>query len=109
LWRSWRGREKRSDDVAEMLSEEELAVFDLLTRQLLNTLKSERLVLDWRKRQQSRAAVQLTIADVLEQAYTDELYEAKVKAVYEHVYDVYAGRSVSVYGSKTIDKEQEVL
>jgi type I restriction enzyme, R subunit len=87
--------------VAEMLSEEELAVFDLLTRQLLNTLKSERLVLDWRKRQQSRAAVQLTIADVLEQlpqAYTDELYEAKVKAVYEHVYDAYGGRSVSVYG-----------
>jgi type I restriction enzyme, R subunit len=104
--------------VAEMLSEEELAVFDLLTRpglklkraekeqvkmlarQLLDTLKSERLVLDWRKRQQSRAAVQLTIADVLEQlpeAYTDELYEAKVKAVYEHVYDAYAGRSVAVY------------
>jgi type I restriction enzyme, R subunit len=83
-----------------MLTEEELAVFDLLTRQLLDPLKSERLVLDWRKRQQSRAAVQLTIADVLEQlpqAYTDELYEAKVKAVYEHVYDAYAGRSVSVY------------
>jgi hypothetical protein len=49
------------------------------------------------------------LARQLPQAYTDELYEAKVKAVYEHVYDAYAGRSVSVYGSKTIHKEQEVL
>ena len=32
-----------------------------MAQELLDTLKAERLVLDWRKSQQTRAAVQLTI------------------------------------------------
>ncbi len=65
--------------IAEELSEEELAVFDRLTkpemdltkserkqvkkiaRELLAVLKREKLVLDWRNRQQSRAEVRLAI------------------------------------------------
>jgi len=69
--------EKRGID--EHLNEEELAIFDVLTkpemeltkkernkaekvaRELLKTLKREKLVLDWRKRQQARAVVRLII------------------------------------------------
>ncbi len=70
--------------VAEQLTEEELAIFDLLTkpeieltekeraqvketaRELLETLKRGKLVLDWRKRQQARAQVRVTIEKVLD-------------------------------------------
>ncbi len=85
----------------EALSEEELAVFDLLTRPaiamseadrarvkatakaLLVALKKEKLVLDWRKRQQARAEVRVTIEKVLDEglprAYTPE-YSRKRRA-----------------------------
>jgi type I restriction enzyme R subunit len=108
--------EKRS--ITENLSEEELALFDLLTkpiieltkaeersvkqvaRELLQTLKAERLVLDWRKRQQARAAVKLAIEEALDrlpQRYTPELYRQKCEAVYLHVYDAYYGAGRSIY------------
>jgi type I restriction enzyme, R subunit len=103
--------------VGEQLSEEELALFDLLTRppiemsdadrakvkavarNLLSTLKAGKLVLDWRKRQQARAEVRVTIEKLLDQGlprvYTPELFEQKTSAVFQHVYDAYygAGRS----------------
>ena len=81
--------------IAEQLSEEQLTVFDLLTRpalelteaerdavkaiskDLLETLQRERLVLDWRQRQQSRAAVKVTVAEILDELperYTQETY-----------------------------------
>jgi len=107
--------------VAENLTEEELAVFDLLTkpdphlsddekkvvkkvaRDLLETLKRETLVLDWRKRQQARAHVRTTIERVLDsdlpQSYTPDLYEKKCEVVYQHVYDSYAGQGKSIYSS----------
>jgi type I restriction enzyme, R subunit len=105
--------------IAENLDEEELALFDLLTkpavrlspkekgqvkvvaRELLDTLKAERLVLDWRKRQQTRAGVQVVIRDVLAKlpgVYDDDLYAKKRKIVYQHVYDSYYGAGRSVYG-----------
>ena len=104
--------------VAENLSEEELAVFDLLTRpnlklskserekvrevarQLLDTLKAEYLVLDWRKNQRTRAGVKVKIEewlDRLPETYTDTLYEEKCELVYRHVYDSYFGAGKSVY------------
>ncbi len=104
--------------IAEQLTEEELVLFDLLTRpemrltakeeravkkvarELLAVLKEERLVLDWRKRQQSRAAVRLTIdekMDELPRAFTPELYQRKCDAVYQHVYDSYFGQGRSIY------------
>ena len=103
--------EKRG--VAEQLTEEELAIFDLLTKpdvqlspsderkvkkvakELLDTLKREKLTLDWRKQQSTRATVRYTIETALDKelprTYTPELYEAKCDAVWQHVYDVYAG------------------
>ncbi len=104
--------------VAEQVSEEELALFDVLTkpditlskaeqaqvkqiaRTLLATLKRERLVLDWRKKQQARAAVQVTIEEGLAElpdAYDAELFQQKLGAVYQHIYDHYYGAGQSIY------------
>ncbi len=104
--------------IAERLSEEQLAVFDLLTRpeialteaakdqvkaiskELLEILKREKLVLDWRQRQQSRAAVKVTVAEILDELperYTQEIYDQKCEVVYQHIYDCYYGNGNSVY------------
>ncbi len=108
--------EKRG--ISENLSEEELAIFDLLTKpaiklskkeqekvkqvakDLLDTLKAERLVLDWRKRQQTRAAVELEIEKILDHLpgiYATKLYNQKCTLVYQHVYEKYYGQGGSVY------------
>jgi type I restriction enzyme R subunit len=104
--------------IAEQLSDEELAIFDLLTkpqisltkketdqvknvaRELLAKLKQEKLVLDWRAKQQARAGVQLTIQDSLEElprSYSRPLYAQKCELIYQHVYDSYFGSGQSVY------------
>ena len=110
--------EKRG--IAEQLTEEELVIFDLLTKPdmvltnqetaevkkvakaLLEKLKKEKLVLDWRKQQTTRAMVLVTIKDVLDElprAYTKELYEQKCDTVYQHFYEAYMGQGKSVYGA----------
>lgn len=113
--------EEEQRGIGEQLSEEELALFDLLTkpqismsdsdrekvkataRELLATLKTGKLVLDWRKRQQARAEVRVTIEKMLDKglprAYTPELFEQKTTAVFQHVYDAYYGAGRSVYAS----------
>ena len=104
--------------MAEGLNEEELAIFDILTRPdptltkkeeaevkkvartLLETLKREKLVLDWRVRQQSRAAVRQAIEitlDTLPEVYTGDIYERKCDLTYHHIYDCYCGQGQSVY------------
>ena len=117
--RSLNEEEKRG--VGEQLNEGELALFDLLTKpqiamsaadrekvkatakELLDTLKAGKLVLDWRKRQQARAEVRVTIEKMLDQglpkAYTPELFEKKTTAVFQHVYDAYYGAGRSVYAA----------
>ncbi len=109
--------DQRAD--AEEFSEEELAVFDLLTqreprltlaerdevktavRKLLETLKQEKLVLDWRKRTQSKAEVKETVNNILDdelpQPYTPDLFNRKSEAVYQHIYDSYYGEGKSIY------------
>ena len=108
--------EKRS--FRENLSEEELAVFDLLTkpdirltpdekqlvkkvvRELIDKLKREKLVIDWRKKQQTRADVRLTIGKILEElppVYTQDLWVQKCDQTYQHVYEKYFGQGTSVY------------
>jgi len=110
--------EEEQRSIAEQLSEEELAIFDLLTkphmqlseqdrqqvkkvaRELLETLEREKLVLDWRKRQQSRAGVRLAIEEMLDklpQCFTQKLYQLKCDLVYQHIYDSYYGQGQSVY------------
>ncbi len=110
--------EEEQRSISEGLSEEELAVFDILTRpdmsltdkekietkrvarDLLDVLKREKLVLDWRKRQQARASVRVAVEerlDSLPDTYTDEIYWNKVDQVYQHIYDHYYGSGKSVY------------
>ena len=92
----------------EGLNEEELAIFDLLTkpepkltkaqeaevkkvaRELLIKLQDRLNVLDWRARQQTRAAVQTTIRFTLnelpEEPYPEKVWDAKVEAVWAYVF-----------------------
>ncbi len=104
--------------LSENLSEEELAIYDLLSNpplkmtkeeslsikkiahELLEKLKSEKLILDWRKKQQSRASVRLCIEKTLENlppVFTDELYNQKCGQIYQHIYDSYLGSGLSIY------------
>jgi type I restriction enzyme R subunit len=110
--------EEERRHVKEQLSEEELAVFDILTKprvdmtpkeerdvknvasEMLKTLKAQMLGLEWRKRQQTRASVRLCIEESLEKlppVYTQEIYREKCDAIYQHIYDNYAGEGQSVY------------
>jgi type I restriction enzyme, R subunit len=69
-------------------------------RDLLDKLKQEKLVLEWRSRQQSKAAVRLTIEEELDDlpnAYSKPLYNAKCDLIYQHVFDSYFGGGQSVY------------
>lgn len=102
----------------EHLSEEELTVFDILTRpgpalsaaerdevkkvtrQLLGRLQ-DLLVLGWRQKIQARAKVRVEIENVLDEglprAYSKELYESKCNTVFEHVFESYQGEGRSVF------------
>jgi type I restriction enzyme, R subunit len=104
--------------IREHLTEEELVVLDILTRpapelspaerdevkkvakQLLERVKGL-LVLDWRKRQSSRARVEDTIKDLLDtglpRAYTPELYQQKCARMFEHFFETYPENGVGVY------------
>jgi len=112
--------EEEQRHIAENLTEEELVLFDVLTRpdvrlseeearqvkqvarDLLEKLKREKLVLDWRKRQQARADVRLTIEELLDRLparYTAPLYQDKCQQVYTHIYDAYYGGGQGVYAA----------
>ena len=102
--------EEQARHVREQLSEEELVVFDLLTRpgpelagkerdevkkvarQLLTKLRGI-FTVDWQKTAQSRARVKDTIEETLDEglprAYTPELFKDKAGVVFEHVYRRY--------------------
>jgi type I restriction enzyme R subunit len=110
--------EEQQRHVRENMSEEELVVFDILTRpapelsaeeraevkkiahDLLNRLK-ELLVLNWRQKAAARSQLRLAIEDALDEglprAYTPELYQQKCSAVFEHVYESYPERNTGVY------------
>ncbi len=112
--------EEQQRHMREHLSEEELTVFDILTRpgpelapeereavkkvarQVLERLKSV-LALDWRRQTQARAQVRLAIEDTLDQglprAYTPELYQGKCAALFEHVYESYYGEGDGVFSN----------
>jgi type I restriction enzyme R subunit len=111
-----RPEEKRG--IAEGLTQEEIALHDLLLvdevklsaedRELIKKAARElpkrlapKLVIDWRKTQRARAAVKTVIQDVLDEAlpdaYDKEAYEKLVAAVYEHVYESYWGEGKSKY------------
>jgi type I restriction enzyme R subunit len=110
--------EEQGRHVREHLSEEELTIFDILTRpgptltteerdevkkvarQLLERLNAL-LVIGWRQKVRSRAAVRLAIEGGLDEglprAYTKETYQTKCNALFEHVYESYMGDGKSSY------------
>jgi type I restriction enzyme, R subunit len=102
--------EEQERHVREQLTEDELTVFDLLTRpgpeltsaerdevkkvarQLLQRVR-EALVIDWRERVQARAKVRDTIESTLDEglprAYTPEVFQTKCAVVFEHVFETF--------------------
>jgi type I restriction enzyme R subunit len=108
--------EKRA--IAAGLSEEEQALFDVLTkpeptltkvdeaevkkvcRELLAKLKQDKLILDWREKQQARAAVMQTLKLEMRRLpgpFTKEVRVEKLARAYAHVYDHYFGAGQSAY------------
>jgi type I restriction enzyme R subunit len=109
--------ERRS--VREEMTEEELVVFDLIVRpgpeltkaevaqvkktarDLLLSLKQQKLVMDWKKSQQNRAVVQRTIRDVLHdelpESYDTDWQTKKLNTLYEHFYESYEDAHVNIY------------
>ncbi len=108
--------------VRENMSEEELVIFDILTRPAPALTTAERaevkkiardllarlkalLVLNWRQKSTARSQLKLTIEDTLDtglpRAYTPELFNQKCAAVFEHVYESYPERDAGVYAQAT--------
>ena len=112
--------EEQQRHVRERLSEEELVIFDILTRpapelsleernevkkvarELLEKLK-QLLVLNWRQKAAARSQVKLAIEDVLDhglpRVYSPDLYKQKCSAVFEHLYETYGDRGTSIYAA----------
>ena len=110
------GEEQRA--VREGATEAELAIFDLLTKPDPELTKAEaitvrgaakkllqhiedKLVLDWKRRQQTRSAVKVAVRDVLDdelpEVYGPELFDRKVDAIFDHIYASYHDNGGSVY------------
>jgi len=104
--------------LSEGLTEEQLAIFDLLMRpapellesektqvkrvaeELLTILKRDKIVLDWRKEQSTRAGVRVAVEETLDrlpEKFTRQLYAQKCDAVYQHIFDAYWDNGHSVY------------
>ena len=104
--------------VRENLSEEELVIFDILTRPAPELSTDERkevkkvakdlisriktlLVLNWRKKSAARSSLKLAIEDTLDtglpRAYTPEIYVEKCSALFEHVYESYPEKNLGTY------------
>ncbi|MGA4323630.1 type I restriction endonuclease subunit R [Ectopseudomonas hydrolytica] len=107
--------------IRENLSEEELALFDILTKpvpeladkeraqvkkvckELLETLKAEKLVLDWRKKDRARSDVRRTLEIVfdrgLPESYGEGIYNEKCELAFHHIFTSYYGAGESVYSA----------
>ena len=70
---------------------------------MLNRLNQEKLVLDWRKKQQTRAEVPLCIEeclDYLPEKFEKSLFQQKCEVVYQYIFDKYPGAGQNVvYGT----------
>ncbi len=123
LSKSLTAEEQRA--VVEGLTEEELAIFDLLTKpepvltdadreivkgsakRLLAHLQ-EKLVLDWRRKAATTADVRASIrrildADLPADPYPPEVFDAKVQAVFDHVATAYGDDGHSVYEGVAVE------
>jgi type I restriction enzyme R subunit len=103
--------EEETRHVRENLTEEELTVFDLLTRpgpelsidekeevkkvaHLLHQRLQRLITFNWRQTIQARALVKNAIEETLDEglprAYAPDLYKNKCGVVFEHIYETYA-------------------
>jgi type I restriction enzyme R subunit len=111
--------------VTEGLTEEELAVFDLLTkpqptltdadRELVKATAKrllahlhDKLVLDWRRKSATTADVRTAIRDVLDadlpaDPYPPQMFDTKVQAVFDHVITAYGDDGSSVYQGDRVE------
>ena len=109
--------EKRHLD--ENLSEEELAILDILTKpepklskkefekvktaaqKLVKVIKKEKLVFNWRKKQSTRAKVKEAIETIcdetLPEIYDKTLFQDKCNSLYNHFYDCYNNANDNIY------------
>jgi len=117
--------EEENRAVREGLTEESLAIYDLLSKpglkpaeikrikeistELLATLKTEVLrIHNWRDKEQTRDTVSMVINDFLyedghglpESSYTEADVTEKAKAIYQHVYRVYPTVPSPFYAEK---------
>ena len=111
--------EEEERHVREHLTEEELVIFDILTRPapvlsteerdevkkvakaLLGRL-NELLVLNWRQKSAARSSLKLAIEDTLDTlpaAYDRPLFAQKCTVLFEHVYESYPERNAGVYAA----------
>lgn len=110
--------EEEQRTAREGLAEPELAVFDLLTRpdpvltdeereevkrvarKLMEHIQ-DRLVLDWRRKAQTREAARSLVKDILEELpeepYGPEVWERKAGIVFDHIFASYHDDGGSVY------------
>lgn len=106
--------------VRESLSEEELVIFDILTRpapelspeeraevkkvarELLAKLK-ELLVLNWRKKTSARAQLRQMIETTLDAglppAYGTDVYGLKCSAIFQHIFETYPERDAGIFAA----------
>ena len=101
------------------MTEEELVIFDILTRPAPELSAAERAevkkvardlpdrlkqlpVLNWRQKSTARSQIKLAIEDVLDtlpEAYDRPLYAQKCSALFEHIYESYPERDAGVYAA----------
>jgi type I restriction enzyme, R subunit len=112
--------EEKQRHVRESMAEEELTIFDILTRLAPELSREERarvkkvarvlleclkqlLVLNWRHKSTARSQLKLAIEDVLDtglpRTYTLEICRVKCSALFEHIYEALPKWDTSVYGA----------
>lgn len=110
--------EEEQRHVRENLGEDELVVFDILTRPAPELTVEEKaevkkvakellvrlnvlLDLDWRGRVSARSKVQLAIEETLDEGlpdkYSKEIYDEKASKLFDHFYEKYPDRLHNVY------------
>jgi type I restriction enzyme R subunit len=112
--------EEQQRHIRENMTEEELVIFDILTRPAPELGKEERaevkkvakllldrikalLVLNWRQKSTARSQIKLTIEDMLDtglpRAYGKPLYQQKCSALFEHIFESYPEHDAGVYAA----------
>ena len=101
-------QEEEKRHLREGLTEQELALFDILTkpepeltkaqekevkviaRELLEKLRKDKLILDWKKKERAKAAVRVCIEtelNELPEVYTDDIWKRKCEGAFGYVFE----------------------